>query len=62
MESPKDRQLYKHFDFLNDSVPSHSQKNIWLGWFSHSGENQKACQPPAEKQFNLVTYRPVMGS
>ena len=42
--------------------PAIRRKTSGLDGLAHSGENQKACQPPAEKQFNLVTYRPVMGS
>lgn len=61
IESPKDRELYKHFDFLDDSVPRQPPAS-GLNGLAHSREKQTACQSPAEKQFSLVTYRTVTGS
>lgn len=62
IESPKDRHLHKHLDFLDEPVPCHQQENFWWTGLARSREEQKACQLPAEKHFNLVTYRPITGS
>lgn len=56
MESLKDRQLYKHFDFLDDSALCHQQKKSGL---DHSRKKQKNLESPLPRSL-IYSFKQVM--
>lgn len=61
---PQGQRVIQTLRFLGwfCAPPAISRKTSGLNGLGHSREKQKACQSPAERQFNLVTYRTAKGS
>lgn len=61
---PQGQRVIQTLRFLGwfCAPPAISRKTSGLNGLADSREKQKACQSPAEREFNLVTYRTAKGS